>query len=65
MGWDGNLSNDDTDDVTATSVGLGFTWWSGGEGLKTSISTAYDMCMAIDAANGSENNLSVTVGFGF
>ena len=48
-----------------TSIGLGFTWWSGGEGLKTSISTAYDMCMAIDAANGSENNLSVTVGFGF
>ena len=47
-----------------TSVGLGFTWWTGGAGLKTSISTAYDMCSTNDGA-ASENNLSLTVGFGF
>ena len=50
-----------------TSIGLGFTWWTGGEGVKTSISTNYDMCMAIDNANAATNDnvLSVTVGFGF
>ena len=58
-----------------TSVGLGFTWWTGGAGLKTSISTNYDYVMAPGAGaadldldptqleNGS--NLSVVVGFGF
>ena len=51
-----------------TSVGLGFTWWSGGTGLKTSISTNYDYVMAPTAvAPGDQNgsNLSVVVGFGF
>ena len=48
-----------------TSVGLGFTWWTGGAGLKTSISTAYDMCTTNAAGGESTNNLSVTVGFGF
>ena len=45
-----------------TSIGLGFTWWTGGAGLNTSISTNYDYVM-----QGTENstNLSVTVGFGF
>ena len=45
-----------------TSVGLGFTWWTGGAGLNTSISTNYDYIM-----QGTDNstNLSVTVGFGF
>ena len=47
-----------------TSLGLGFTWWTGGTGLKTSISTAYDMCSTNDGVSTS-NNLSVTVGFGF
>ena len=60
-----------------TSVGLGFTWWTGGTGLKTSISTNYDYVMAPGAGgagagddlnddqleNGS--NLSVVVSFGF
>tara|TARA_Y100001970_G_scaffold3216_1_gene3753 strand:+ start:1299 stop:1694 length:396 start_codon:yes stop_codon:yes gene_type:complete len=56
LGWNG------TDSTTA--VGLGFTWWTGGTGLKTSISTAYDM---VSATNGTTNDgaLSVTVGFGF
>ena len=45
-----------------TSLGLGFTWWTGGAGLNTSISTNFDYVM-----QGSDNstNLSVTVGFGF
>ena len=36
----------DNDTVAETSVGLGFTWWTGGTGLKTSISTNYDYVMA-------------------
>ena len=47
-----------------TSVGLGFTWWTGGTGLKTSISTNYDMCSANDGT-ASSNTLSLSVGFGF
>ena len=57
LGWNG------TDDTSA--VGLGFTWWSGGAGLKTSISTAYDMVTTEAAPNTTDGNLSVTVGFGF
>jgi len=51
---------------TTSAVGLGFTWWSGGDGLKTSISTAYDM-VSLKTADGTdpEGNLSVSVGFGF
>ena len=74
LGWtpptglgDGSTANDL---ATSTSLGLGYTWWSGGEGLKTSLSTNYDYIMAPDAsvANGADENstnLSVTVGFGF
>tara|TARA_B100000029_G_scaffold227061_1_gene224892 strand:- start:26 stop:412 length:387 start_codon:yes stop_codon:yes gene_type:complete len=53
MGWSG---------ANQTSLGLGFTWWSGGEGFKTSIGTSYDYVR--DGAADS-NNLSVSVGFGF
>jgi len=57
LGWSG---------ATKTSVGLGFTWWNGGDGLNTSISTAYDMVTdESGAANETDGNLSVTVGFGF
>jgi hypothetical protein len=44
-----------------TSLGLGFTWWSGGDGLNTSISTNYDMVGTTDP-NGT---VSMVVGFGF
>ena len=68
LGWTAAVAdtNGTSDDGLAaeTSVGLGFTWWTGGAGLKTSISTAYDMCSTNDGA-ASENNLSLTVGFGF
>ena len=47
-----------------SSVGMGFTWWSGGDGLKTSIGTAYDMVAANDGTT-NDANLSVVVGFGF
>ena len=69
LGWTAATApagaNDDT--VAETSVGLGFTWWNGGDGLNTSISTAYDMVTTEDATNGNstDGNLSVTVGFGF
>ena len=45
-----------------TSVGLGFTWWNGGDGLNTSISTNYDL--VVTGAD-SDGNLSMVVGFGF
>ena len=57
LGWNG------TDDNSA--VGLGYTWWTGGSGFNTSISTAYDMVTTEAATNTTDGNLSVTVGFGF
>ena len=48
--------------VTTTSLGLGFTWWNGGDGFNTSISTNYDLRGT--GAN-SDGNLSMVVGFGF
>ena len=73
---DGNAANDDNGFVAETSVGLGYTWWTGGTGLKTSISTNYDYVMAPGAggAVGDEwsaeqlensSNLSIVVSFGF
>ena len=50
------------EDTAGTSIGLGFTWWTGGEGVKTSISTNYDMIGTGEDADGS---LSMVVGFGF
>jgi len=46
----------------STSIGLGFTWWTGGDGLNTSISTNYDL---IGTGADSDGNLSMVVGFGF
>ena len=46
-----------------TSLGLGYTWWTGGEGFKTSIGTSYDYTRDSDGVDG--NNLAVSVGFGF
>ena len=63
LGWDGNANDDETANDPTTAVGLGFTWWTGGTGLKTSISTAYDMVSV--SGGDSEGKLSVTVGFGF
>ena len=79
LGWTAATTpagaNDDT--VAETSVGLGFTWWTGGTGIKTSISTNYDYVMApgadeaaadadlSDAQLVNSSNLSVVVGFGF
>ena len=69
LGWvaeDDANDDGDVDDVgdsaAKTSVGLGFTWWTGGAGLNTSISTNYDYVMQ-GAINST--NLSVVVGFGF
>ena len=79
LGWSagaGTLNGADADNLAAeTSVGLGFTWWTGGTGLKTSISTNYDYVMSPGAGAAGQNldatqlengsNLSVVVGFGF
>ena len=68
LGWvaanDGADETADTadDEAAKTSVGLGFTWWTGGAGLNTSISTNYDYIMQ---GGTDSTNLSVVVGFGF
>jgi len=71
MGWTGGIdasdpADGDFDDVgdtsPSTSIGLGFTWWNGGEGFNTSISTNYDL---IGTGSDSDGNLSMVVGFGF
>ena len=54
MGWNADAGN--------TSIGLGFTWWNGGDGLNTSISTNYDL---VGTGADSDGNLSMVVGFGF
>jgi len=80
LGWTAQVGDGVTQDnasvSASTSIGLGYTWWTGGTGLKTSISTNYDYMMAPNAdddttdpvfADSEKNtsNLSVTVGFGF
>jgi len=69
----GDFNGDNTDDGANTSVGLGYTWWSGGTGLKTSISTNYDYSMDSDGKDDADadldeagmGKLSVVVSFGF
>jgi hypothetical protein len=51
-------------------LGLGYTWWNGGQGVKTSLTTNFDYVMApssTDEAVQKTNttNLSMVVGFGF
>jgi hypothetical protein len=70
MGWTAAVAqvgqpgdNDYVAPVDAsTSIGLGFTWWTGGDGLNTSISTNYDL---VGTGADSDGNLSMVVGFGF
>jgi len=68
MGWTGaaDLNGDgdelDAGEAASTSIGLGFTWWNGGEGFNTSISTNYDL---VGTGADSDGNLSMVVGFGF
>ena len=68
MGWTAAVAdsdpNDGVDDSVAasTSIGLGFTWWTGGDGFNTSISTNYDL---VGTGADSDGNLSMVVGFGF
>ena len=56
LGWNA------TDATSA--IGLGYTWWTGGSGFNTSISTAYDM-VSPDGGGTGDAKLSVTIGFGF
>ena len=69
MGWTGEVDangdgdlDDAGDSAASTSIGLGFTWWNGGEGFNTSISTNYDL---VGTGAASDGNLSMVVGFGF
>jgi len=62
MGWNSTTAGDPAVTTYDTSVGLGFTWWSGGDGLNTSISTNYDM---VGTGGDADGNLSMVVGFGF
>ena len=81
LGWSAAQDNGGAgaDLAAETSIGLGYTWWTGGTGLKTSISTNYDYIMAPGADEDgvlasdllsddqlkNTSNLSVVVGFGF
>ena len=60
MGWSTTGEGDDA--VTTTAIGLGFTWWNGGDGFNTSISTNYDLR---GTGSNADGNLSMVVGFGF
>ena len=67
MGWTAEVAddpntNEDESKAASTSIGLGFTWWTGGDGFNTSISTNYDL---IGTGDNSDGNLSMVVGFGF
>lgn len=74
LGWTAATGAGDASDpdnqVAETSVGLGVNWWSGGDGLKTSIGTNLDYVMAPGGTALSEQeenatNLSITISFGF
>ena len=74
LGWTPPIGLGDGSDAdnlaTSTSLGLGYTWWNGGQGVKTSITTNFDYVMApssTDEAVQKTNttNLSMVVGFGF
>lgn len=74
LGWTpptGLGDGSDADNLaTSTSLGLGYTWWNGGQGVKTSLTTNFDYVMApssTDEAVQKTNttNLSMVVGFGF
>ena len=74
LGWTPPTGLGDGSDAnnlaTSTSLGMGYTWWQGGEGLKTSLTTNFDYVMApgsTDEAVQATNttNLSMVVGFGF
>ena len=74
LGWTpptGLGDGSSTDNLaTSTSLGLGYTWWNGGQGGKTSLTTNFDYVMApssTDEAVQKTNttNLSMVVGFGF
>ena len=63
LGWVADTNLGDDTDLTAakTSLGLGFNWWTGGEGLKTSINTNFDYIMQ---GSTNDSNLSVVIVFG-
>ena len=74
LGWTpptGLGDGSDADNLaTSTSLGLGYTWWNGGQGVKTSITTNFDYVMAPSSINETvqktnTTNLSMVVGFGF
>ena len=74
LGWTPAIGAGDgtsVDDLaTSTSLGLGYTWWTGGDGVKTSLTTNFDYVMAPSSADEdiqktNTSNLSIVVGFGF
>ena len=72
---DNTFTDDDNGFAAETSIGVGYTCWPGGSGVKTSISTNFDYVMSPGAGVADSNldatqdnnrtNLSVVVGFGF
>ena len=60
MGWYNNNTPDDATDDTG-SVGVGYNWWTGGAGVKTSLGTSLDYTLGPDGGA----DFRVNVGFGF
>ena len=46
-----------------STYGVGYTWWSGGEGIKTSLSTVIDYSTA--GAGADETTLRMNLNWGF
>ena len=74
LGWTpptGAGDGSTVDDLaTSTSLGMGYTWWRVGDGVKTSLTTNFDYVMAPSSTDDAiqktdTSNLSIVVGFGF
>ena len=55
LGWNGTTN--------ASSLGVGYNWWSGGETIKTSIGTALDYSSA--GAGTDDTTIRINIGWGF
>ena len=47
----------------ASSIGVGYNWWSGGDAIKTTIGTSIDY--STSGAGTDETSISLNVGWGF
>ena len=58
MSWGSDADGNDTG-----TVGVGYNWWTGGDGLNTSLGTSLDFNLSEPGVDGVD--FRVNVGFGF